>query len=216
MVISRDRKKILLVKKSSPPVKGINWNLLVIFLSTIMVLIGIPSMVSACFPDSMGECGATIFVICVSAIVFLLGILYSYAASHRYKRILSRYNKLLFFIIFGLLILISLVVLSTGNLAYFLFFIFLECYVCLFGYFLMVTPEIKLQFKIFCNFCLTGIILFYFGGVIISIGKLNPFLFGFIQFGFVCVLLGTVFFGIGYLILSLKKISSIKYSKKHI
>lgn len=99
MVISRDRKKILLVKKakSTPVIKEINWNFLVIFLSTIMVVIGIPSMVSACFSKSfMDTWGVTIFVISASVIVFLLSILYMVWISWRFQVSISGSRVILF------------------------------------------------------------------------------------------------------------------------
>ncbi len=214
MVISRDRKKILLVKKSSPAVKGINWNFLVIFLSMIMVLIGIPSMVSSCFPNSMETWGSTIFVSCVSVIVFLLGILYLYAASHRYKEVLSRYNAILNIIVLGLLLLTSLVLFITGHLAYFLISLFISFFLYIIDYFGVITPKIERRFKKLCNLCLAGLILVYLGGVIISISMLNPLLSEIYRFGLGCNFIGALLFLISSGILFSKKISSIKHSKK--
>jgi len=86
MVISRDRKKVKLEETSSPAVKETNWNFLVIFLSTIMVLIGVPSMFGACFLEPfMQEHGIMIFLICASLIAFLVGFLYCYSAFILFK-----------------------------------------------------------------------------------------------------------------------------------
>ena len=211
MVISRDRKKILLIKKPDPAVKGINWNFLVIFLSTIMVLIGIPSMVSACFSYSfMQDWGIVIFVICVSATVFLLGILYAYAASHRYKGLLSKYNKILIIIIIAGLLILSFLMVFTVSLAYFFIFIYLFFFFVLIGYFGIITPQMKQMFKKLCNLSLAGLMLMYLGGVLLSINMFKPLLseIPFREFGFVFFLLGVLLFFINVSIL-VSKIENI-------
>ncbi len=138
MVISRDIKKILLVKKakSIPIVKEPNWNLLIAILSTIMALIGIPSMISACFEESMGVCGTTIFLFCVGAIAFFLGILYIIWLSWKFQVSITEWSETLSCVVMALGISfypVAFFYLFTNNLCYFFICLIIGSFLIILG-----------------------------------------------------------------------------------
>lgn len=56
--------------------QGVEWNLVVVQFSLIMVMLGLPSMYFACFPDNHDELGPGIFAISLITIVILIGLIY--------------------------------------------------------------------------------------------------------------------------------------------
>lgn len=56
--------------------QGVEWNLVVVHFSLIMVMLGLPSMYFACFPDNHDELGPGIFAISLITIVILIGLIY--------------------------------------------------------------------------------------------------------------------------------------------
>lgn len=202
MVISPDRKKILLVKKakSTPAVKETNWNLLVIFLSTIMVFIGVPSMFSACFPDAfMEDWGVTIFLICASVIAFFLGILYWYIPFILLKLSFSGFvTRLLCFLLALMISFIPLTIyyLIKRNMEYFSIFLIIVSILCLvlllIATLLTHPPKEGVRFKILSQLWPVSLILLPIGAIIYSIGILlsfNPLL---LIIGIICIISGIV------------------------
>ena len=55
--------------------QGVEWNLVVVQFSLIMVMLGLPSMYFACFPDNHDELGPGIFAISLITIVILIGLI---------------------------------------------------------------------------------------------------------------------------------------------
>ncbi|WP_048061955.1 hypothetical protein [Methanocorpusculum labreanum] len=211
MVISRDRKKVRREETSSPAVKETNWNFLVIVLSTIMVFIGVPSMFSACFSDSMEAWGTTIFLICASVIAFFLGILYCYIPSILLKIPFSgRAAKLHCFYIALTIAFIPLVIYYsfTGHVDYVLIYVICVCFLFLIGQNINRSSEMCVSFNKLPNLWQLGLTIIIIGGVICLIGVLahfNILILGGIGF----MILGDVLYIIGSLPLLKKIINEI-------
>ncbi|MDO9523231.1 MAG: hypothetical protein Q7J08_05905 [Methanocorpusculum sp.] len=199
MVISRDRKKIKLNETSAPAVKETNWNFLVIALSTIMAFIGIPSMFSACFPDSRETWGVTVFLICASVIAFFLGILYWYIPFTLLKKPVSGFEtKLLCFLLALMISFIPVTIYSLikGNLA--CFSICLIIVSILFLVLLLIAisltppPKEGVRFKISSQLWPVSLILLPIGAIIYSIGILLSFNQLLLIIGIICIISGIV------------------------
>lgn len=222
MVISPDRKKILLVKKakSTPAVKETNWNLLVIFLSTIMVFIGVPSMFSACFPYAfMVDWGVTIFLICASVIAFILGILYWYIPFILLKLSFSGFvTRLLCFLLALMISFFPLTIyyLIKGNLEYFSIFLIIVSILCLVLLLIAISlthpPKEGVHFKISSHLWQDSWIFPPSGAIIYSIGILlsfNPLL---IIIGIVSIILGIVLSLIKFGLFIREKIKKVQFN----
>lgn len=182
--------------KSPPAVKEINWNFLIAILSTIMVVIGVPSMISACFSDSMGACGVNIFFICASVIAFFMGILYCYSGFIFFKTPLSGCSIKVgcFFIALGIALLpwtiYSWLNDQWGSV---LFWTFIAIIIVLLGMGIAVIPQKLSQIKNISKRRLVGLLLVGIGSIILLISMPKTVVLAVIFFGNVCFSLGFIF-----------------------
>jgi len=162
-----------------------------------MVVLGVPSMFSACFPDSfMEDWGVTIFLICASLMALLLSFMYIFWLSGRFQVSLSGPRVILFsvFMAFGLSCVPCMIYsLITVQKEYFSICIIIMSVLFLSGMLLILPTKEGFRFKKLSHLWQAGLILLTIGASIYSVGIL-------LSFNLLLMIIGSIYFILGIVI----------------